>query len=462
MRSTILTIAGFLLLSAPSVRAEIPWNEDLRAAHQQAEQQGKLLLLHFYTDNCHWCDKLEDGAFQSPQLAAAIGPHYVPVKIHAGKNPTLAKTFKVSRFPTDVIVSTDGTVLAHGVSPQATTEYVGMLARYSGQAPASAQPMHPAAAGTQIAGNPAAATMPQAAAPANATYPAATPYANMAPHGGPAPQINQFAMQTQRPAQTNPYAPQAPTLPAHSGFAAAPAPTAPAPAAPHTAAPSPAGPSAAQLSLPMGNLAAAPAAAPAGGGFAMPPSMPSGVPAQTVGHRTEGMMLQQPAQIAAPQPAAPEFAAPENAAPELAAPKQAEADLAAANAHQPPPLAMQGYCPVAVLDQGEWVAGDPQNGLIHLGQLYLFSSPEAMDKFRQDPEVYTPVMNGMDVVLFFEERRLVQGSREWGVTDPEFNRMFFFANEETMNHFNREHARYTRSAMDITRQAAMEANATKR
>ena len=154
MRSTILTIAGILLFSATTVRAEIPWNENLRTAHQQAEQEGKLLLLHFYTDNCHWCDKLEAGAFQSPQLSAAIEQHYIPVKIHAGKNPTLAKTFKVSRFPTDVIVSTDGTVLAHGVSPQAPQDYVGLLARYSGQAPAATEPMSPAA-NTQIAAAPA-------------------------------------------------------------------------------------------------------------------------------------------------------------------------------------------------------------------------------------------------------------------------------------------------------------------
>lgn len=434
MRSTILTIAGILLLSATTVRAEIPWNENLRTAHQQAEQEGKLLLLHFYTDNCHWCDKLEAGAFQSPQLSAAIEQNYIPVKIHAGKNPTLAKTFKVSRFPTDVIVSTEGTVLAHGVSPQAPQDYVGMLARYSGQAPAAGQPLSPTT-DTQIAAAPAQPAPAQAyAAQEYAAPPAPQGYAAAAPVGSPAPQINQFAMQAQRPAQVNPYAPPVQNPPAYRGF---------------DAAQESASPAAAQLSVPMGNLATAPAAPPASPAFSLPPGMQMGVPATTVGHRTVGMTLEQPAQVPAPAAPSEAFAAEQPAA-------------GAPQANEPPPLAMQGYCPVAVLDQGEWVAGDPQNGLIHLGQLYLFSSPEAMETFRNDPEIYTPVMNGMDVVLFFEERRLVQGSREWGVTDPDYNRMFFFANEETMNHFNREHARYTPSAIEVTRQAAAEANSTTR
>ena len=111
--------------------ADIPWHTQLKTAHAQAMQEGKLLLLHFYTDNCVYCDKLEAGAFKAPEVTAAIQKSYVAVKIHAGKNPAIASTFKVSRFPTDVIVTTQGQALAHSVSPQDPARYVAMLAQHS-------------------------------------------------------------------------------------------------------------------------------------------------------------------------------------------------------------------------------------------------------------------------------------------------------------------------------------------
>ena len=111
--------------------AEIAWQTQLKTAHAKAMQEGKLLLLHFYTDECVYCDKLEAGAFKTPEVAAAIQKNYVPVKIHAVKNPAIASTFKVSRFPTDVIVTTQGQALSHSVSPQDPARYVAMLAQHS-------------------------------------------------------------------------------------------------------------------------------------------------------------------------------------------------------------------------------------------------------------------------------------------------------------------------------------------
>jgi thioredoxin-related protein len=88
MRHLPHTFAALILaLSATAARAEINWEANLRTAKEKAEQDGKLLLLHFYSDHCVWCDRLEAGAFKAPEVAHAIHRHYVPVKIHAGHNP---------------------------------------------------------------------------------------------------------------------------------------------------------------------------------------------------------------------------------------------------------------------------------------------------------------------------------------------------------------------------------------
>lgn len=123
-----------------------------------------------------------------------------------------------------------------------------------------------------------------------------------------------------------------------------------------------------------------------------------------------------------------------------------------------PELAMEGYCAVTVIDQNKWIEGSPEFGVIHLGKLYLFTSEENMNRFLADPMPYTPVLNEIDVVRFFEERKIVPGKREWGMKDPIYNRMFFFADEEAMTHFYNEYHRYTDAALKVMAKAVNDAN----
>ena len=122
-----LPIAILLLITASSVQAEINWHIELREAHSVAKNQNRPILLHFYADDCVWCEKLERGAFASPEVAEAIHANFVPVKIHANSSPTLAKMFKVDKFPSDVIVTTTGDTMSHSVSPQDVSRYLEML-----------------------------------------------------------------------------------------------------------------------------------------------------------------------------------------------------------------------------------------------------------------------------------------------------------------------------------------------
>lgn len=300
-------------------RAEIHWENSLKVAHAQAQLEGKLLLLHFYSDNCVWCDRLEAGAFQQPEVAEAIHRSYVPVKIHAGNNPAIAKTFRVTAYPTDVIVTTEGTALAHGTSPQAADKYVAMLNQY-------AELVKPVPA--EVASQPAAASPMPTAAVETTPEPAV---------GGPASET------------------------------------------------------------------------------------PAGTPVLAASHRNAAVKPD-------PRPATP------------------------------PKLALDGYCAVSISEKSEWVEGNPELGVIHLGNLYLFVDEAAMAKFLADPEPYTPVLNGIDVVRFFEEKRIVPGKRDFGVKDPDHNRMFFFSDEAAMVHFENQHTRYTDAAIAITRQAVADAN----
>lgn len=368
----LLLLASAVLFAAPA-RAEIAWRPDLATAHAEAMASGKLLLVHFYKDNCVWCDKVEQAIYRDPSIAAAVHAQFIPVKVNGPREPKYVTPFRIVRYPTEVIVAPDdGKILFHDNTPQNVGQYLAMLQ---------------------------------------------------------APEVTARLRQT-----------SAPVAAGSLGFPAG---------AKHN--PQVAGPGAAMegVTMPPGIAA---------GNFDMPSYSGSfngvphfgGTPAMAAGFA--GLAPPANAGIAEDQRALP---APQKTASQ---PHSANKPKAAA-AKELPPEAMEGYCSVTVIEQRRWERGNPDFGVIHLGQLYLFADAAAKEKFQEAPQRYTPVLNGIDVVKFFDQRVVVQGSREWGYTDPIYGRMFLFADEASMNHFYSHFDRYTDPAIQLMERAASEANA---
>jgi len=349
-------VAAATLFAASPCFGEIAWQTNLQQAHAEAQKSGKPLLLHFVSENCVWCDRLEAGAFQTEQVSRAVEQGFVPVKVHYEQAKELAKMFRVTSFPTDVVVTASGQTLSHGVSPQDPAKYVGMLAK-SYQA------------------------MPQ-----------------------------------------QPASPPAGVNPGQAQLAAGSGESIPAPAAVADGAAADSGP-ANRFQLPKGSIA-------------------GGTKARLAASKTDAMTLD--------TPTPKQTATVESGPAENSDSQQPTADSVK--------LAMEGFCAVTVIDEQRWAEGNPKFGVIHLGKLYLFESQDKMAKFLEDPQPYTPVLNEIDVVRFFEERRIVPGKREWGVQDPVHGRMFFFADEAAMLHFNREYQRYVAAALEVMDRAVKQSN----
>ena len=346
---TLALLAVTLCMTMGSASAQIAWQKDLVTAHAVAEAQGKQILMHFYTDNCVYCTKLEQGAFQNPQVAQAINTKFVPVRVNAAKNERLRTMFDVNRFPSDVIVGVDGKKLAHTVSPQDPARYIAMLANVPIQNPPSY------------------------------AQPGAVP-----PQHQPQPTSNlPVQVNASNPVRNNPMM----------------------------------NPAAAQG---MNNQ------------FVMPANTGQ-APGQLAGARLD-------------------TAAPKHG---LQGPSQ---NTTSPDSLAEPEFAVQGFCVVTVIDEDRWVEGKPEHGVIHLGKLYLFDTAEKMQAFLKDPVPYTPILNELDVVRFFEERKIVKGKREFGLKDPVHNRMFFFADEAAMNHFLNQYERYTDAAIDVMKRAIQDSN----
>jgi thiol-disulfide isomerase/thioredoxin/YHS domain-containing protein len=105
-----------------------------------------------------------------------------------------------------------------------------------------------------------------------------------------------------------------------------------------------------------------------------------------------------------------------------------------------PPLGLDGYCPITLSDRQQWALGDTHWGAIHRGRTYLFIGPEEQKKFLSNPDLYAPVLAGNDPVAALDQRSVVAGRREFGITFE--HRVYLFADEASRQRFEQNPKRY--------------------
>ena len=399
---------------------EILWQTDLEVAKRIASQTNRMVLVHFWSPSCGPCKVLEKDVFSQPQVQQAIQSQFVPVKLNADDWPTTVKAYGVTRLPTDLVLAPSGQIIGRMVSPLKPDAYLQQLAiAANGTGPASTPAGAAFAAST--AGSPPTAT---AFAPPAATAPqaAATPNGNIL--WGAPPSANQ-------PAAPNAAAPPAMANYSNDRYAEfqqrfghpAPAPVAQQPMnpAPQYATQ--------QYAAPHQAIAATPyAAAP--------------YQAQPTGYATSNQQMP----IAGYAPANQVFAPPQSQmiAPAAGGSTSPYAGYAAPAAMAPPiappPVGLNGYCPVTLIEQHRWQVGDQRFGAVHRGRTYLFAGPEEQRKFLANPDRYSPAASGHDVVAAIEYGQEIDGQRALGV---EFaNRIYLFSSDATRQMFMANRDRY--------------------
>jgi protein disulfide-isomerase len=105
--------------------------------------------------------------------------------------------------------------------------------------------------------------------------------------------------------------------------------------------------------------------------------------------------------------------------------------------------AMEGFCPVTLLEQETWIKGDPRWGAVHRGRVYLFTNQQHQQKFLADYGKYAPVLSGYDPVKFIDEGAMVDGKRAHGVFFH--NQVILFADEDSLQRFWKSPERYAQA-----------------
>ncbi len=105
-----------------------------------------------------------------------------------------------------------------------------------------------------------------------------------------------------------------------------------------------------------------------------------------------------------------------------------------------PPIALDGNCPVTLVDQERWKKGDTRWQVQHDEQTFLFAGPAERETFLASPKRYAPSFAGRDIVLAKERSEDVAGKRQHGLRYRD--QLLLFSSEDTLQRFWDDPQRY--------------------
>lgn len=481
-QALVAVLATLAAVSVAAGQQAIRWQTNLDAARQWAAQTNRLLLLHFWSETCGPCARMEREVFSRPEVAAAMENNYVPVKINVRQFPMTAQQFGVNSWPTHLILTPQGQVLDRHVGYQTPSAYLARLNQVAAFARNQAAPSQnpPVYGGDQSGRHPfpaeqATGTTTSGGMAGSPNFSAQTDFSH-ATNSDPSHSSLYTAAETRALRASGPPDPRPGTAqhsPTWQGGTSSPRPedeNAKQDAAARVAAgfpgqgPAPASPSQPaslsnqpfQPSSTPFQQAALPSHAPAwanASGMSLPsansPSANSVASAQDHLGQTSHFRLDpnsgasdfrtatSPREMGPRDPLGEQLSAER---PPYRGNVSPSAGSAASTQRGNPPLALDGYCAVSLAEKERWVRGNPRFGVIHQGRTYLFAGPDEARRFYDDPDRYAPVASGDDVVLLAERGQRVPGRREHGAWYQ--GRVYLFSDETSYNKFAANPQRY--------------------
>lgn len=105
-----------------------------------------------------------------------------------------------------------------------------------------------------------------------------------------------------------------------------------------------------------------------------------------------------------------------------------------------PPLGLDGYCPVTLINNIVWKRGDLAFGTSHKGRTYLFASAAKQAEFLKSPDRFAPILSGNDPYFAAQGTAMIAGSREFGIVFR--GQVMLFASPESLKKFSSEPEKY--------------------
>lgn len=95
--------------------------------------------------------------------------------------------------------------------------------------------------------------------------------------------------------------------------------------------------------------------------------------------------------------------------------------------------AMNGFCPVTILDDGKWEKGDTSIKTTYDQRTYYFASQEAKKKFDAHPPKYVPALGGDCIICLVNVNKRIPGSVFYSVRHKD--RLYLFPQDLAKKEF---------------------------
>lgn len=107
--SSILLITLIACNANKDVATEIQWQHSLSTAtFEQAEKEGKLIVLTLEANWCHWCHVMEDSTYTNTEVIQFINSNFISVKVDQDANPELAARYRKYGWPATIVLNSKG------------------------------------------------------------------------------------------------------------------------------------------------------------------------------------------------------------------------------------------------------------------------------------------------------------------------------------------------------------------
>jgi thioredoxin-related protein len=148
--SKVRTLSALVICSVsciacplPLFAQEVPWRLDYNAARKEAREKNKPIVLDFGTTDCFWCKKLDTTTFRDPAVVKALTEQFIPVKVNADKDMTLAQALGINNYPTLVFAAPNGKILSQQDGYVDAVQFGQLLQRLQSDAGRPATPAEP-------------------------------------------------------------------------------------------------------------------------------------------------------------------------------------------------------------------------------------------------------------------------------------------------------------------------------
>jgi thiol:disulfide interchange protein len=104
----------------------IQWLTSYEVALRTAEDEGRPVMIDFYTDWCGWCKRLDAETYVDKQVVAASGD-FVSLKINADLERPVAARYNITGFPTILFIDSRGNEVHRVVGYRPAQVFLGEM-----------------------------------------------------------------------------------------------------------------------------------------------------------------------------------------------------------------------------------------------------------------------------------------------------------------------------------------------